>query len=69
MQQNVCSGIICSMKVKEAAMKRCKPAAVTATGAAVCFSLGVLFSFFLPYYVMIIILSALILLICAINIL
>ncbi|MBQ7699898.1 MAG: hypothetical protein IJT49_06110 [Clostridia bacterium] len=49
-------------------MKRCKCAAGAATGAAICFSLGVLLSFFLPYYVMIIALSVIILLICILNI-
>ena len=48
-------------------MKRCKYGTGVITGAAVCFSLGVLLSFFLPYYVMIIALSVIILLICIIN--
>ena len=48
-------------------MKRCKNVSGAVTGAAVCLSAGVLLSFFLPYYVMIIMLSALILLICVIN--
>jgi hypothetical protein len=50
-------------------MKRCKNVSGMATGAAICFSLGVLLSFFLPYYVMIIALSVIILLICILNIL
>lgn len=50
-------------------MKKCKNTAGTVTGAAVCFSLGVLLSFFLPYYVMIVILSVLILVICVMNLL
>ena len=50
-------------------MKKCKNATGAVTGAAVCFSLGVLLSFFLPYYVMIVILSVLILLICVMNLL
>ena len=48
-------------------MKKCKYMADIVTGAAVCFSLGVLLSFFLPYYVMIIALSVIILLICILN--
>ncbi len=48
-------------------MKRCKYGAGAITGAAVCFSLGVLLSFFLPYYVMIIALSVIILIICILN--
>ncbi len=48
-------------------MKRCKYGTGVITGAAICFSLGVLLSFFLPYYVMIIALSVIILLICIIN--
>ena len=69
MQQNIKLSISYSMTVKEKAMKKCKNTAGTVTGAAVCFSLGVLLSFFLPYYVMIVILSVLILVICVMNLL
>ena len=69
MQQNIKLRILYSMTVKEIAMKKCKNATGAVTGAAVCFSLGVLLSFFLPYYGMIVILSVLILLICVMNLL
>ncbi|MBO4422434.1 MAG: hypothetical protein J5879_03275 [Clostridia bacterium] len=48
-------------------MKRCRYFSGVATGAAVCFSLGVLLSFFLPYYVMIIALSVIVLVISVLN--
>ena len=48
-------------------MNRCKYGTGAITWAAVCFSLGVLLSFFLPYYVMIIALSVIILLVCILN--
>ena len=48
-------------------MKRCKYGTAVITWAAVCFSLGVLLSFFLPYYVMIIALSVIVLFVCILN--
>ena len=49
-------------------MRKCKYGTEAVTAAAICFSLGVLLSFFLPYYIMIIALSVVILIICVLNI-
>lgn len=68
-EQKPIYGIQYSIKTVEADMKKCKNVSGAVTGAAVCFSAGVLLSFFLPYYVMIITLSVLILVICIFNIL
>ena len=44
-------------------MRKCRNKAEYVTGAAVCFSLGVLLSFFLPHFILIIIEALLILLV------
>ncbi len=46
-------------------MRKCTNKAEYVTGAAVCFSIGILVSFFLPHFILIIIEALLILLVAA----